>query len=112
MGNEVFHMLMALTLLCAAGVLYAQRANPGNNRHEPHHHHYGGIRQWPAALRQGVLVRYDATTLQQVADITFGAAPTMPERPADMTDQAAMQRYRTDLQAYQTALQKRQGRRS
>jgi len=103
-----YFMTMTLTLLLAAGALFAQRPNNmgGSNVTTIMLKTDKGV----FALRSGVLVKYDAITLKQIAEYQiFGAAPTMPERPADMTDQTAVQAWRTDMQTYNTTMQKRQG---
>jgi hypothetical protein len=90
-------MLMTVTLLLAAGALFAQGFMPGGggNANTIMLKTDKGL----FALRNAVLVKYDATTLQQVGEYQiFGPAPTMP---VDRTDQQAMQDYRTGLQKRQ-----------
>jgi hypothetical protein len=97
-GDMKNFMTMAVTLLCAAGALFAQGFNMmgGGNVNTIMLKTDKGL----FALRNAILVKYDATTLQQVGEFQiFGPAPTMP---GDRTDQQAMQDYRT-------AVQKRQG---
>jgi len=104
-----YFMTMSLVLLLASGAIFAQRANfnmGGGNLTTIMLKTDKGL----FALRSGVLVKYDATTLQQIAEYKiFGDAPTAPVRPTDMTDQAAVAAWRTDMQTYTTSLQKRQG---
>ena len=85
---------MTVLLLLAAGALFAQGFTGGN----------GGAASTTImlktdkavfALRTGVLVKNDATTLKQLAELQlFGTAPV---KPTDPTDQTAMQDYRTQM---------------
>jgi hypothetical protein len=89
-----YFIAMSMTLLLAAGALFAQGFAGGN----------GGATATTImlktdkglfALRSGVLIKSDVATLKQNAELQLlGPAPTMP---ADRTDQAAMQDFRTQM---------------
>lgn len=94
-------LLMAVTLLLAASPLFAQAGRGGIMGAG------GGSVQMVCtakglfALRNGVLVKFDAATLKeaQLLEI-FGP---MPERPADNADREAMQKYMADMQQRRAA---------
>ena len=109
-------MTLTITLLLASGALFAQGFTFNLNGTNLFNTLQGGANSNTIllktdnglfALRSAVLVKYDATTLQQLGEFQiFGPAPEMPTMDAENPD---VQDYVTALQNYFKDQQKRQG---